>query len=69
MDASKLQSDFDDRIMFASNLNDIGADLNLKIGDVLFNHKRASNFVVIGLIGSRVYFLIQGLFEKLALSK
>ena len=68
MDASKLQSDFEDGIIFSSSLNDIGADLNLKIGDVLFNHKRASNFVVIGLIGGRVYFLIQGLFEKLALT-
>jgi hypothetical protein len=55
--------------MFASDLNTIGIGLSLKVGDTLFNHKRASNFVVVGFIGDRVYFLIQSLFEKLALNK
>jgi hypothetical protein len=68
MEVKELYLKFDNSIMFAEDLDAIGSNLNLKIGDALFNHERVSNFVVVGIVDGRVYFLRQALFEKLAMA-
>jgi hypothetical protein len=55
----------DDNIMFAEDLDVIGKNLNLKTGGVIFNQERASNFVIVGIVGSRCYFLKEALFDEL----
>ena len=56
----------DDNVMFAEDIESVLKGGALKVGDKLFNHKRASNFVVVGVISGRVYFLIECLADKLS---